>query len=248
MGKKIDGFVLSALAACGFYLFFRLVFGGGVLSFALATLSFAVLMRTIKLLQRIISRFPWLNRRRLRGLASGVVMELALLPEKEAQAAVEKLLNKCYPGEYAVRLVQNHPGLNLKEAEVFEIWKKNRDAEKLAICASCRADSACRAFASSLKNPKTAIVDSEDLCRMIAEHPDDYPLEHSAPQRTGLRLKHIASMIFNRKNIIRNLTLALSMAALYLFSGNIWYLLAACALVFISLASVHRPARPARLF
>lgn len=248
MGKKIDGFVLSALAACGFYLYFRRAFGGGALSLGLAALSFVVLMRAVRLARRAFGRFTWLKKRRLRGMAGGVVMKIALMPENEARDSVEKLLNKCYPGEYGVELVQQHPGLKISETKVFDIWKQKRGAEKLVICATCAADSASRAFASSLKEPKIALVDSQDLCRMIAEHPADYPLEQSMPARTGLRLKQISSLLFNRKNAFRNLTLAVSMGTLYIFSGNLWYLLSACALAFIVLASFRRPIRPARLF
>ncbi|MBQ8507894.1 MAG: hypothetical protein IJ466_10760 [Clostridia bacterium] len=248
MGKKIDGFVLSAAAAAALYFYFQKAFGNRVLSAILALLGLIVLRRALRMLGRLLGNFGWMKKRRLRRYANGAVLKMAAMPEQEAQEAIEKLLRKCYEGEYTLALVQSHPSVRLSEGQVFRIWKDRQGSDKLVICATCRADAACRTMAATLKGPKVAIVDAEALCQMIAEHPEDYPLEQHAAAHAKLRLKHISSLLFNRRNAPRNLLFAGSMVLMYVFSGNIWYLAAAMALLFLSLASLHRNTRPAKLF
>lgn len=248
MGKKIDGFVVSAAAAALLYLYFQRAFENRILSGALALLGAMVLRKSLRLLVALFSRFSFLKRRRLRRLAGGTVLKLAALKEEEARAGVQALLEKCYGGEYELALVQNHPGLRLREEQIFELWRARQGAQRLVVCATCRADSACRALAATLKAPKVAIVDSEMLCQMIAEHPELFPVEQSAPAQARLRLRHLSGTIFNRRSAPRNLMLAASLTLIYVFGGGLCYLVCGMALLFIVLASLHRRPRPARLF
>lgn len=248
MGKKIDGFVLGAAAAVLMYLYFQRAFANRILAGALALLGVFVLRRGFRLLGGLISRCGFLKRRRLRRLANGTVLKLASLPEEEALAGVQALVEKCYGGEFEIALVQNHPGLRLREEQLFELWKARQGGQRLVVCATCRADPACRALAATLKEPKLAIVDSETICQMIAEHPELFPIEQSAPTRARLRLMSLSSLIFNRKSAPRNLLLAASLTLIYVFGGGISYLVCGMALLFIVFASLHRRPRPAKLF
>ncbi len=248
MGKKIDLFVLHVALAAAFYLYFRGAFESRAAALALALLCCFVLIRACKRLYSILARSGWLRRRGLRRGASGAVMRLACLPEEEAEVNLKALLAKCYGNLPAVAVVQQHPSLRLTEERVFEIWKAHRGKPQLAICATCKADAACRMLASSLKAPRVALVDAAALEQMICEHPDGLVVPSEKSARARLHLRRAARLLINRKNAPRNLLVAASMLALYLFSGNALYLFSALALIFLALASLRHAPRPAKLF
>lgn len=248
MGKKIDEFVLSAAIAAAFYFFFQRSFQNRAVAVALALLGFIVLRRALRMLAGFMGRFGWLRRRRLRKNAGGAVLQLAYLPEEEALKKARDLLGKCYEGEYETALVQNHPSSELSRQQVFEIWKASRGRERLVICATCGADAQCRSMAATLSGPKVAIVDANALGQMIAEHPAGFTFQDHKPRRARLRLQHVRNLLLNRRNAPRCLLFAGSMLLMHVFSGNIAYLIAAMALVFVALSSLRRTVRPVKLF
>ena len=104
MGKKIDRFVLTLIAAGAFYLYYRRAFRSGVLALALALVSCAVGAKLLRRLAKLAGNNRFLQRRRMRRRAGGAVMRLACLPTEEAGYRLEDLLRKSYDGDYAVDL------------------------------------------------------------------------------------------------------------------------------------------------
>lgn len=248
MGKKIDLFVLHVALAAMLYFYFRSAFESRAAALALALLSCYLLVKLLRGLLRALSKSPWMRKRGLRRSASGAVMRLACLPREEAAEKLENLLKQCYEELPDLALVQTHPSLRLAEERVFEIWKAHRGKARLVICATCKADPACRMMAASLKAPRVALVDAASLEQLICEHPDGLIPAREKSVRARLHLRRAAALLVNRKNAPRNLLLALSMLLIYLFSGNALYLFSALALIFLAFASLRHAPRPAKLF
>lgn len=247
MGKKIDRFVLSTLAAAGFYFFYQRAFENRFLSALLAFLSFIVLHKTLRILSCACGRMGWLKCRKLRRNARGAMLSLAALPHEEALKKLGTLVHTCY-GPQEIVLFQSHPSLSLPPQQVFQAWKNHRGKERLVVCATCAADAACRSLAGSLKQPRIAIIDADQLSQMIAEHPDGFSFEKNPSVKLRFRLSHIAGLVFNRRNAPRCMLVSLAMLGLYLLSGRITYLSAAAMLMLAALAAFRHVQRPARLF
>ena len=248
MGKKIDRFVLTLAAAGAFYFYYRNAFHSRMLAIALALLSCAVAVKLLSRLLALAGRAPWMQRRRIRKSAGSAVMRLACMPRAEALEQLEALLRESYGGAFAVELIQAHPSTNLSQDRLFETWRAHRDDERLAVCATCACDSACRMLASSLREPKLALIDAGMLAQLISEHPERVPVQDEAQRRPRLRLRRAAALLINRKNAPRCLLFSGAMLLMYLISANAGYLVSSMALLFLALASLRRANRPARLF
>ena len=248
MGKKIDRFVLSAAAAAAFYLFYQRAYGSRILSLPLALLSTIVLRKTFSILGGIIMRTGWLQKRKLRSCTGSTILSLAAMPAEEAQERISSLVKRCYGEDCSLALVQNHPSLSLSGQQLFEIWKQHRSKEKLAVCATCRIDEACRSLAGSLKGPKIALIDAAMLSQMISEHPQGFTFDRKKTAGLKLRLPHIVTLIFSRKNAPRCMLASIAMFGLYLLGANIAYLASSMALMFVALVSLRQHRRPERLF
>lgn len=103
-------------------------------------------------------------------------------------------------------------------------------------------------MASTLKEPKVAIIDASTLSQLIAEHPEGLYRPEEKHERRKLRMKHILAMIFNRKNAPRCLLFSVTMLLMYLLGGNKWYLGSAMLLFFTGMVSLRHINRPAKLF
>jgi len=135
----------------------------------------------------------------------------------------------------------------LKE-QVFTSWQKHRGAQKLLICTSCKADSECNLLASTLKMPRIALIDADALKQLIAEHPEVISVEEPKHKHKSLVLKRIAARLINRKNTPRCILFFLSMLIMYIFSGNLMYLICSVLLFFTAALSFHHKSRPVKLF
>lgn len=247
MGKKIDGFVLTLALAGALYFFFRGAFESRVLALALALLTCAVICKFLRRLWGLLSRGKWLQRRRIRKSAASVAMHLACLPREEALAKLETLLKNSYEGDYAVELIQAPPSGALTQRELFEVWKAHSGAERLAVCATCGCDPACRLMAAGLKRPRLALIDAQLLSQLTAANPGVLELPRET-QRVPCRLRRSLALLFNRKNAPRCFLFSAAMLAMYVFSANLYYLIASMALLFLALASLHRAPQPEKLF
>ena len=248
MGKKIDRFVLSTAAAAAFYFFYQHAYGSRILSLPLSLLSTIVLRKTLSILGSIIRRMGWLQKRRLRSRTGNAIMSLAAMPCEEAQERIKALVSRCYGEDCTLALVQSHPTLLLNAQQLFELWKRYHGKEKLVICATCRIDDACRNLAGSLRGPKIALIDAGMLSQMIAEHPEGFTFERKRAAKLKLRLPHIASLIFSRKNAPRCMLASAAMFGVYLLGANAAYLVSSMALMFVALVSLRQHRRPEKLF
>ena len=248
MGKKIDLFVLNVALASAFYLYFRGAFESRVLALALSLLCCFVLLRLGKRLFALMKSSAWVRRRAMRRGANGAVMRLACLPEEEATNALTSLLHRCYDAVPDVALVQQHPSLRLSGERVFETRRAHRGRDRLAICATCRADDSCRVLVASLRLPRVALLDASSLEQLICEHPEGLVAPRERAVRTRLHLHRAAQLLLNRKNAPRNLALSASMLLLYLFSGSAVYLFCALGLLLLALLSLRHAPRPSKLF
>ena len=253
MGKKIDAFVLTLAAAGGFYLYFRGAVQSRIAALALALVCCFVLAKLIRRIAAILSKGRFMQKRRVRRCAGGAVMGLACLDADEVREKLAALLRASYGGEcpdsLSVELIQLHPSSKLPQDRLFDAWRAHRGEDRIAVCATCSADADCRILASTLRAPRVALIDSGNLARLIAEHPDGFTLADAAPvKRLRLRLNRAASLLINRRNAPRGVLFTLAMVLMYVLSANIAYLIAAMVLLFLVLASLHRAPRPAKLF
>lgn len=248
MGKKIDGFVLTAAVGVLLYLYFRSGTGSDAIAVILALMSCALLRKLVRRIGKLLAGKPFLQKRRVRREASGAILRLACLDEEDALRDVRQLLSKHYGGDFAVELVQAHPSEHLRPGTVFELWKKNRGCARLAVCTTCAAEPDCKAVAASLKAPQVAVVDSAVLTRLIAEHPEGLVFAGESCPPARLKLRKIGILLFNRRNAPKNLLLSLFLALLYFLTGNPADLLGCAFLTLISLISLRRAPAPEKLF
>lgn len=251
MGKKIDRFVLTVIAMAGFYFFYQQAFHMRALSLMLSIISSLVLRKLVRSILNLLNQSRIFRRKRMRKCACGAMMRLACLPDSEAQMEMETLVRKIYKGDYAVAVIQAHPSEKLNTQSLFELWKSHyQKQERLVICATCAADTDCRLLACSLKAPRVALLDSAALVQLMAEHPEGMCADEAPSPRARLRqrMRHASYLLINRKNAPRGFVFSISMLALYLLSGKIWYLISALFLLFLVLASLRKASRPVRLF
>lgn len=248
MGKKIDRFVLTSAAGILLYLYFRVGTGSSLLSVVLALTGCILLKKIIGILKKRLSRKAFFQKRMIRREASGAIMRLACRESETALQEVRTLLKKHYGLDFHVRLLQAHPSERLTPGSVFNLWKENRGADHLVICATCPADAACKAVAASLKSPKIALVDSDALARLIAEHPEALASARDSGTPAALKMRKFGVLLFNRRSAPKNLLLAGVMAVMYYLSANPVYLLGAAALLTVALLSLRRSAAPEKLF
>lgn len=248
MGKKIDRFVLNAAAGFGFYLFYRDATGSAAISVLLALLSCIILRRILRRVLRHLNAKPFIRKRRIRRETSGAILRLACLDAESAAKDIRTLLERHYHEVFNVALIQAHPSDALTRAAVFEAWKEKRDFDRLVICATCTADTECRALAASLKSPRVALIDSAALSRLIAEHPEGLMPERIQSRPAQMKMRKYGAWMLNRRDVPKNLLLSVAMTTIYLLSGNPAYLLGAIFLLTVVLLSLRRPSAPAKLF
>lgn len=248
MGKKIDGFVLSVLAAAVLYLYFYRASGNHAVSFVLAGLCFVLVRRLFHKTAALFRENKWIKRRHMRRQTGSTLMQLACANAAYAEQTVAVLLQKGYGCQYPLEIVQMHPSSQLSTEIIFEIWKKHQGEERLVLCATCNCSTENRILCKSLKQPQLALLDAEAISQLIAEHPENVFVQEDAPRRRKMQFSRIAALIIRRKNAPRCLMFSLPMLLLYLMSANIFYLIAAMFLLFVALASLRRVSRPAKLF
>lgn len=247
MGKKTDLFVATILPGVLLWFYFRRRLESKLLCFAAALIACFLWGKLLRRALTLIGKLPFLRKRRLRKCAGGVVLRLAGISEDKARENIASLIRKCYSeGEYPLEIIQQHPALKLSESAIFQAWRKHMGKDRLVICATCRTDPGIRAFASGLTAPKIALIDSDMLSQMIAEYPDGMPTER-AP-KAKMRLRHAVNLLINRKNAPKNLLFSATMLAMYLLSGNYYYLSAAILLLALVFLSLRRKMRPNKLF
>lgn len=249
MGKKIDRAALDLLLAAAFYFFFQRTFKNRILSAALAMLCIVLLGRIFRRIAAAVQGLPLLRRRNLRRSARGSIMTLACMEEPAARSAAEQLVKLAYGEVGRVQLIQRHPSCDLQPEALFELWRRNRDAERMVVCASCKASPDCRALAAELKAPRVAVIDAPLLAQLICEHPNILRSQPAAPSQPRTRhAARILHLLLRRRNAPRCLLVAGSMLIFYLLSGSLVHLALSLGLILLALISLKTPQRPVRLF
>lgn len=248
MGKKIDGFVLSVLAAAGLYLYFFHITGKHTAALLMAGIAFLLMAKLLKRTLALIGGSRWMQKRRFRRQAGSTLMRLACLEYESARETLAELLKKCYDCDAPLELIQAPPSASLSQERIFDLWKAHRGEEKLIICTSCTGDSACRSLSASLKQPKIALLDGNALAQLIDEHPQFQPSEQPAAKLKRRRLIQLGALLVQRRNAPRCLLFSAVMLLMYLLGGRLSNLIASMALLFLALTALRRPSRPAKLF
>ena len=248
MGKKIDAFVLTVLTAICFYLYFWQATGNHALAISAALLCCLIAVKTIKRVYGRILGSRSMKMRRFRNQAEGIIMGLACADRDDTASKLEGLLQKCFPERYSLELIQTHPDERLSKNSVFEAWKRRRGEEKLVVCATCSCDPEVRMMASSLSQPRVAIVDSERLMQLLAEHPEGFQPVEAKGSTSVLRRQRLLQRTMNRKNAPRCILFGFSSLVMYVFSGNLFYLLSAMLLFLLAFVSLRRAPVRAKLF
>lgn len=248
MGKKIDRFVLTTVFTSGLYFYFQSAFHNHILAISLAFFCCAIIIKTLHHVWRRFENTTWKQKRNLRSKASGVLMRIASMEETTASEYMRRLLMVGYGWNEPFHSELLHPSIQLSRESIFNTWRAHRDVEKIVICTTAKCTSDAKIFASSLKTPRVAVVDGEVLSQLIAEHPEECCLDEPVRKKCTLRIKQLAQLALNRRNVPRCLLFAFSMLTMYVFSANVYYLVASLLLFFIAMVSLRRVNKPAKLF
>lgn len=249
MGKKIDAYFLTVLVAICFYLYFFQATQKTIPSLVAALICCVIIVKTFKRVLKNLSNSKHLRKRRYRKHAKGMIMELACADPENTSARLKSLLENNYQEHYNMEFIQSHPDEKLTHNAVFQGWKKHRGEDKLVVCATCRCDTDVRMMASSLRSPRVAIIDAEQLKCMMAENPKEFPISKS---KTAFSCKFfiwkLRKHIFCRRNAPRCILFALSSILMYIISGNIIYLCSSMFLFIIAILSLRHVSGSAKLF
>lgn len=248
MGKKIDIFVLTFLAAACLYLYFWQTLGHPLVAIGAALLCTLVGAKTLRRIGARVWGSRYLKSQRYRRQADGLILELACIEIADARAQLSALFEKCFHAQYPIELIQAHPSANLSCNAVFNVWKRHRGDDHLVVCATCPCTADVRMMSAALSSPKIAIVDSERLKDLMAQYPQELKICASHGKLPAMRLRRLMRRIIDRKNAPRCILFAFSGMLMYVFSGNLLYLISAMSLFALALISFHRPSATARLF
>lgn len=249
MGKKIDSYFLTLLSAVCYYLYFLHATQKIFLSLVAALFCCIISINTVKRIRNRISTSKCFSRRRYCRQANGIIMELACADAEDASARIKALLEKIFHEKYCLELFQAHPSEKLSQNAVFTRWKAHQGSDKLVISTTCSCDPEVRLMASSLRAPRIAIIDAEQLKRMMSEHPKDFKLPGNQSVRHKKLWKiRLTNQLLNRKNTPRCLLFGFSSIFMYILAGNTIYLFSAMLLFMIGLVALRRAPRITKLF
>jgi len=248
MGKKIDRFVFTSILAVSMFFYYESAFKNRALAILLAILSCIMFGKLYRGLKKLLFHTSWHRKQELRRKSGGALMRLACMEREEAHAHISELLKTCYQSSAFVELEQLHPTLQLSSNRIFDLWRAHQEEKELVICTTGVCSSEARVLAQSMKQPKVALLDGAALSQLISEHPHGFYPASEEHIRYKLRMKQLAALLFNRKNAPRCILFSFSMLVMYVFSGNLFYLVFSLALLFVALSSLHHPVRPRKLF
>ena len=241
MAGFIDRAALLSAAALGFYLYFLNAWQSVPLACLLAYICCAIL-------EALLERRP--RRARLsRGEARRWLRRVAELPDEDAQRQIEALVRWRWPEEsFTLLPLIRYPEASLSAGDVFGLWKRNRDVDRLLIACTCGCDSRAAALAKALNAPKVAIVDLRRLTAILRRK--GCPYGQSEAEKTSLRVRlgaFIAGMRA-KKPTPREALWGVGALALYLLWGNPLYLAVSLATLFHLGACLYHGSVPNKPF
>lgn len=249
MGKKIDRFVLTIGFAGVLYMLLRRQIANDAICILFAVLICCICTRLLRKVCGALQKCSYLQRAQIRRHSSGAIMNLACGNEEQVRNNIACMIHKVFQDDSTLEVIQYPPSSGLDQQILFECWKKHRGESKLIICATCKCDQQVRILASSLKNPKIALLDADGIKNIIAHCPEEMNLHEEESKVSGTaRFQKIALLLFNRRNAPRCLLFSMSMLGIYLLNGRLVYLVASVLLLFCVFVSFHMRKRPLKLF
>ena len=251
MGKKIDRIFFGALGAASFFLLYLGAFGSIALACALSFCSCALVR---KLLSGLSARFklsPPAKKRALRARISVLLEDWARLPQTEAEFAMRPILEALYSeiAEADTRLIPvARPACceALDAAACFALWQAHRDASRLVIACTGRADPSAFALVRTLDSPQARLLDGPLLAAALERRPDLVP--DAAPDPTPAARRFRLRRLIRRETVPRCLLTGLSLTLGYLLFGHPLYLLSGLTLLLLAGLGLKRQRLPQRLF
>lgn len=239
MGRIIDKIVLTALGTSIYYLFFLNVSQNIPFSCALAFVS---TLFTHRVLRHRPRRFKC-----TRAHAENTLSHIACLNEAEALEKLNFLIRHKYPDENFILIsIIKHPESALSINDIFSVWKKHINTERLVIAATCNADVRTTAYCGELLAPRIALLDRRRLINIIRENPPD---SDSPPRRKFSQLlrKFFTRIVFCHVSL-KNALFALTLLGIYLLLGNPLYLFLSLAMLFLFGVSFFNNRDKSKLF
>lgn len=234
VGVRIDRLVLLSLLAGTLYLFFVGAFHSVPLAAASAFLALA-------LLRKIAGRFPTLRR----GTPASRRLEaLSLMPRQEAEKAVERALDRAYPGQRGdacLALILRHPAAGkLTPEDVAEAWR-SRSAPRVLLVFPGQAGPGALKLAEKL--PGMQLIDGEQLSQLLsAEDVAALPERRRRPF-PGKALEAACRMQAKKTALTGGL-----MCLIYLVTGVFFNLAAGLLLLLLAGIAARQKRRPRLLF
>ena len=228
LGRRVDraaGFILGHAAL--YLLFLRLSHGIPLACLLTAAASLA--------LRRIFRRRP--RSRCTRAQAEAELLRVACLPEDAAEAALRALLKDDISGPGAFLALPRYPESTLSASEVFGLWREHRGEEALWIAATCAAGEDARHCAAALSRPAVRLLDRAALVRRLRRR--EAPPSPRVP--LAERLRRLGARFCGTPITLKRVLTALSLLAVYRYTGRPWALVTALLWLFQMGASlIHR--------
>ena len=217
LGRRIDRAALTALGATGYYAAFMGAGAGIPLSGALA---FGATALTRRLVLKRPGRCAVSQAR-----AEAAVRVIALMPEDEALSALRTLA-----GREDACCALRYPDSTLTAGEVYRLWRERGRPAEMTLAATCPAEPGALSAARSLG---VTVIDSRALARRVRQTGRFLPPE-AARVPLSARLRGLWLKLIDRPAAPRAVLTALSLLALYQFTGRPFYLIAALALLLVT--------------
>lgn len=234
MGMRIDRLVLLSLLAGTLYLFFAGAFHSVPLAAASAFLALA-------LLRKLAGRFPTLRRN---APSSARLEALSLMPQSEAERAVDRALDRAYPGQRANvcrRLILRHPSAGkLSPEDVADAWR-SRTAPRVLLIFPGQASPAALGLAERL--PEMRLLGGEQLSQLLLPEDVSSPPKQRKRPFPKKALEAVCRMQAKKTALTGGL-----MCLIYLATGVFFYLAAGLILLLLTGVAVRQRRRPRMLF
>lgn len=224
MGRWIDRAVLLALTALLLYLLFFAAFGSVGIACGFSFLCCTLLRRICPTGRYNMTKYQ----------AKAILERWAYGSDDSAKTQLSTLLN--HHGELIY--LTKHPTATLSMSDIFSVWKKHQNSERITVAAVCFADGRAKAFAATLHSPSVEIMDAQRLIPIIRRSALSSP---QAPQGRQL-VRHIRLRIASlpeRRPWHRSMLTGLGLMLVYLLTGSAAYLALSIGSLFIAGISVR---------
>ena len=219
MGRWIDRFTLTVLAAVGFYMLFSGAGASGPLSCILAFGCTALARQLIEMRPR--------RYRATRAQAEAALLAIALMPEAQARAALHELT-----GQPDALCPLRHPSCRWTLGDMYALWRSEGDGGGRALIVTCPAEPEA---ARAAKAWGYTLTDGRALQAILRKTGRFVPPE-APPTAVRLRVEKRLRGLLEQPPRLRTAFYGLSLLIMYLITGAGLYLPAAMAVLFVTAA------------